>query len=641
MSFVDSKSPDISEGLPFLLSSAVAAAAETTKDLVQASGVTFDVMIAGIGFQMACSDTRPYIRESVQVQKDQFDTSREAGEQSLSQYWLRSQTSWHRGAGIVHYEPGVDATTEFRYAESLGLDPWTEGELTLLHKMALSQAVSGAQLAYVTGSVVDDTDVVFANVNGTTKRMLSPTPATFTGVTDALTPVTVAGTKILVGRASSIAAGAANGSTLADLWTGAPSPPVPYWAKSRIIAVTANRLWELTLVGGAWPATSLYDHPDTGWTWTAVVEAPASILAAGYANGHSSIFQFRLEDAPTGSTPKLSQAYQVAELPPGEVVRSMQVYLGRYIGIGTSKGVRVGIIGDNNTIQYGPLIVATPTPVRSLVGSDRFMYAAVSSAHPDGKSGALRVDLSQEIGDNTLRFAYAWDARIGTTGQVDSVAMLGTSKTVVLGVRGQGVYAQSTTDYEDSGWIKTGLIRFGTVEPKAFRMLDVGATIPGGSILIESVERDGDSYTLGSLSSTNADGRQVRITKPEGVQEELAFRFTLVKDPVTGQVPTLESTQIKAIPAPPRQRYVQFPLMCMDSEEDRHRTRYGYEGYAWERLSALEQVQEDFVVVTIKDNTSGETFDAAIDKVSFKKMTPTDPNLSQQGFAEVLFRKLQ
>lgn len=632
MTFAASTKPDISEDLPFLLS-----AATSTTRIANKGGVRFDYQIGGVGFRSACNDQRQYLRQSAQVQKDQFDASREAGEQTLSQYWIRSQTSWHLGSGIVNYEPGADQTTQHRFAESLGVDVWKEGDVTLLKKTSVTQAATAGQVSYATGAIVSGLDTAFTNVNGTVRRDTTA----YTGVTDALTPVVVAGAKVLVGRASSIAYGDSTGTLLADLWTGAPAAPKPYWAKSRIIASTTNQLWELTLTGGAWPATSLYAHPDSGWVWSDVAEAPSAILASGYSNGRSAIYRFSLEDAGSGATPKLSQAYQVAEFPLGEVVYALHVYLGRYIGIGTSKGIRIGIVSDAGEVQYGPLLVETAAPVRDLAAGNRFMYAAVTTSHPDGRSGAVRVDLQAEIGQGTLRFPYAWDARTGTSGRVDSIALLGASDRVVLGVIGEGVYTQSSSDYETSGYVQSGRIRFSTVESKAFRLIDVAATLPSGGLTVESVERDGDRYVLGSLSPAAADGRGIAINQPSGTFDALSFRFTLTRDNAYPYLtPTLEGMQVKAIPAPRRQRLIEIPLLCMDKEDDRNGVAYGYEGFALERLQALEEMEDSSVVVAFVDNTTGEAFDGVIEKQTFSRATPGDPALSNQGYIQLVLRKL-
>lgn len=77
-----------------------------------------------------------YERTTVDVIRQQSDASSEPGEQSLSPYglWRRSQESWHHGAGQSFLD-GKDekAADPHRFRSSKGIDPWTRGEISLLH----------------------------------------------------------------------------------------------------------------------------------------------------------------------------------------------------------------------------------------------------------------------------------------------------------------------------------------------------------------------------------------------------------------------------------------------------------------------------------------------------------------------------
>src|SRR5690348_1587643 len=97
MSFIPSVGPDITEGLPAGLSSRIKGQSLASKR------AKFDIEIGGIKFAISPDiqdSTGAYIRQSVATQKQQQDTSKESGEQSLEGYWIRSQQSFHRGAGI-------------------------------------------------------------------------------------------------------------------------------------------------------------------------------------------------------------------------------------------------------------------------------------------------------------------------------------------------------------------------------------------------------------------------------------------------------------------------------------------------------------------------------------------------------------
>ena len=117
---------DITEGIPYVLSNP----AGSTN--YQATGVAYDIAINGLPFFLAASDDSPYRRVTAQYRKQQYDQTREAGEQSLTGWWFRSQSSFHLGQGIKYFEPAQDESLRFQYTESKGVDVWTKGQATLI-----------------------------------------------------------------------------------------------------------------------------------------------------------------------------------------------------------------------------------------------------------------------------------------------------------------------------------------------------------------------------------------------------------------------------------------------------------------------------------------------------------------------------
>lgn len=633
MAFSASLTPDITESLPALLS------AREEAQSFSINSTQYDVAIGGVPFLSAVSDQRPYVRQTAAVQKQQFDSSRDAGEQTLDQFWLRSQTSWHRGAGITFYEPGTDELTPYRFAESQGVNVWTQGEVSLLKRTTKVGPVSPGQSAYATTARLSDgTDVSMTVENGTVRRRTATGVTSLTGVT-AETPVATAGSYALVGAGTSIYRAAISGAAFAPLWTGAAELPVPFWAKSRIIAAVGPSLYELTMAGGTWPTDAVFTHPDSEWTWTAVAEAPSAILVAGHGGGNGAVFRLALEDAPSGQTPKLSQAYQVAELPPGEEIHAMRVYLGAYVGLGTSRGVRVGIVSGSGEIQAGPLTVETQYPVRSLAARDSFLYAAVDRGMPDGTSGCVRINLGEQLED--LRFPYAFDVQTHTTGVVRSVAFLGNSGRVVLGVESEGVYLESDTQYETTGYVLSGKVRYGTVEQKGFKLADLGLRVPDGSVRFAAIDATNEVF-IRAITNESSDGSSLSLANPPGTHEYLSFRITLTCSTDGLVTPVVESLQVKAIPAPARQRLVQFPLMCFDLERPGSGAPFGREGFAWSRVAALEEVESARATVQVQDFVTGETFDAQVEEVEFTRTGPRSgdnrPNFG--GFLKVTVRRL-
>lgn len=106
-------------------------------------------------------DDHPYLcdpdyeRATVQVIRQQADQSFEPGEQSLTPLglWRRSQESWHHGAGqpFLDGRTGLSAYSQInadpeRFRASKGTDPWTHGQISLLHPTLRSWASANSNL---------------------------------------------------------------------------------------------------------------------------------------------------------------------------------------------------------------------------------------------------------------------------------------------------------------------------------------------------------------------------------------------------------------------------------------------------------------------------------------------------------------
>lgn len=627
-SFLETTDPDISESIPTHISG------RTSAPIYISKGVIADVAIAELPFRFALSDQNQYVRETADFKRQQIDTSQEPGEQTLAQWWVRDQESWHRGAGINYYEPGSnDGVTKHRYDSSVNIDVWTEGQATLVHKSPQALAATGGQNVYATPAKVGGVDVAFVIVGSTLSRHNGTTKTDYTG-TAGSEPV-VAGSKVLTGTTAGILAGDTTGSSLAVLWASAGTAVRPWWAKSRIIAAKANILYDLTLAGGTLDGSTpkLYEHPDANWTWTGVTEAPGAILASGYSNGYGFIYRFTLTDGASGASPTMGGASQVADFPPGEEVHSIKSYLSTYLAIGTTRGVRVGVMQTDGGVQYGPLTIQTTSPVRCFGARDRFIYAGIE-AGIDGMSGCARIDLSQSTSD--LRFAYAYDANAQTTGQVQSVAFLGTTERVVLGVFAKGLYIQSATLYEDTGYILSGRLRYGTTEPKAFSRAKIRAAIPEGTgVSLTTVSELGTRefiIRLGGSFNTDEDLTLKSIADQGQAYAQILLTLDSSDDGLL--TPTLNALQVKATPLPRIQRLIKYPLMIMDVEEDRNGSKAGRKGSASLRLAALEGLEQGHAEVLVQDFTRGESFSARIQSIQFVRDTP--PSRNRKGFGGIV-----
>ena len=97
----------------------------------------------------AASDSNRISRVTTTYQKERIDQSSTVGEQSLTNWWLRSATSWHLGCGERYYD--ADTADLYRFYESNNIDPWTVGELKLLPIVNKKTSVAASNPVTVAG----------------------------------------------------------------------------------------------------------------------------------------------------------------------------------------------------------------------------------------------------------------------------------------------------------------------------------------------------------------------------------------------------------------------------------------------------------------------------------------------------------
>jgi hypothetical protein len=227
----------------------------------------------------------------------------------------------------------------------------------------------------------------------------------------------------------------------------------------------------------------------------------------------------------------------------------------------------------------------------------------------------------------------------GVSGYATSVDFVGNSDQIAFTTSGSnGIAIQSTTVLATTGYITTGKIRYGTLEPKNFKRLIARGSFTVGETLLSSVATNaGGSETEYDHISYNSGVNPVEVTTsvPQTAQEFLAYKFTLSRDVTdTTAGPTFKGYQAKATIATPRQRMIRFPAYCFDIETDRFNTVIGYEGRAFDRIKLLEEVEQSGDVLTWQDLTTGESLQAVIEEVTFTRMTPPDRRFD--GFGGIL-----
>lgn len=629
----------------------------------QNTDVSYDVALGGLPFIYAISDSRPYTRQTAPFRKEQFDNGQEPGEQSLTGWWIRSQASFHSGDGIKFYDPATtDENGHYRFAGSKGLDVWTKGQVTLLKSCTQGHITTGAltasgrptqQLRSIkwnsTSGVLmhdeydvdkipaDDPDnpVHFIDYNtGTAYPVYAicddGTYAYWiTKIDDSGVIKTAMYKKPLTGSSSSTADEVQMWKTSSVIVSNATME----YVKERIVLCLNNGVYEMSSSASALP-TALYTHPSSSHIYTSISASGPAIYVSGYNGIQSTILKFTINSS--GVMPTLTSAVIAAELPVGEVAHKIYYYLG-YMMIGTSKGFRAASVSDNDgSITYGPLIVETSQPCFDFAARDHFVWCATSV---DDEPGLIRVDLSNEL--EPLRFAYANDVYYdGVAGhKTTSCAFAdGTDRitfcTEYASSENGHVYVEDASTLRTSGYLTTGNIRYGTLEPKNFKRLLGRGDFTYGSMTLETVDKDGTEYDHISYDSSVAP-IEIGTNSPATAQEYVAYKFILYRDSTTSsRGPVFKGYQAKATIATPRQRIIQFPVYCYDVETDRYNTVVGYEGRAFQKIAALEGVEESGDIITWQDLTTKESRQVVIEQLSFTRLTPPDKRFD--GFGGVI-----
>jgi hypothetical protein len=615
----------------------------------QNTNEAYDVAVGGLPFFYAINDARPYVRQTAPFNKEQFDNGSEPGEQSLTGWWLRSQSSFHNGTGIRFYDPSAGESVLHRFTDSDNVDVWTKGQVTLLKETANMTGVTSG--VYNLISVMDGATnklVAWTPANTTIKNYTAGgTAVTYShvvtaGLDTATLAIATDGAHLFVADNDHIYAGEitlpASGYT--EYYNTGSERVVMSWVKQRLVAGIGASIYELTAAKGSSHTlpTATYTHPNSDWIWSSISEGGSAIYAAGYLGGNSAIYKFTLSS--NGSMPVLTSGIIAAQLPIGEIVYKIESYLG-YLMIGTNKGMRVAKISDTTgDLIYGPLIFEDTNGVRDFAFRDRFVWAAGTV---NDCAGLYRIDLDAEI--ETLRFAYAKDAYLSTAaGYATSVDFVGNTNQIAFTTSGSnGIAIQSTTVLATSGSMTTGKIRFSTLELKNYKRLLARGTFTSGEFTLSSLatEASGTETQYDHITYNSGVGAvEVTTTQPEVAQEFLAYKFTLSRDTTdTTAGPTFKGYQAKATIATPRQRVIQFPVYCFDIETDRFNTVVGFEGRAFERIKLLEEIEKTGDVLTWQDLTTGESQQAVIQQVTFTRMTPPDKRFDGfGGVAEITIR---
>lgn len=632
---------DVTERLPYAISKKLSS---TVAEIINRNGREIHYTVAGVPFRVATSSDTPLTLDTAPIQKQQQDQEPEAGEQTLSGWWLRSQVSWHEGAGVLYTEQRGDVAATAAFRTSSNVDVWNEGQLTLLK--ATTDFPAGS--SNVSVAVVPATGV-FALVAGkagevrqyndidtgfTTTQLYSGPGISFTQVIATESFWYAAGND---GKVYSGPIGVLTGAPSIWTLTGATvaNPTRIVWAKHRLWAINSNKIYNLNATTpGATAAT--YTHPSTGFRYTDLTDGPGGILFSGYGDGTSHIQRITLDA--TGAVPTLTAATTLAVMPSDERVLAINSLAGSLVCMVTNFGVRVAAADLNGSLTYGPLFLTRTTEVPytvkpTILSAGRFWWVAFGD-----ESKLWRVDSSTEVEDGV--FAYASDME--TSAAPQSIAVRN-KRPVVVTTTGVIQYTHAS-NLCATGYVQTGRMRFRTDEFKTYHYIDATADPLQGSIVLD-VLNDADS--LANVLTWSTQGKALpsaQFPPTFGKQRFVSVKLTLNRsgtDSTKG--PVIYGVRVKALPAGQPQRIYTLPLQCYDRETWSTGQQEGYDGFAYDRYLSV-RAAEDAGGVCLLTNYGFPEPSAElcrIEEMKFIQLLPPDAEQKDGGFGGLLIVTLR
>jgi hypothetical protein len=308
------------------------------------------------------------------------------------------------------------------------------------------------------------------------------------------------------------------------------------------------------------------------------------------------------------------------------------------MAIGTNKGVRIAQSSSDGSLTLGPLLVETEYPVTGFTATGNYVFASTSVAGENGFDNAIliRIDLSQQFSDGTFAFAYDLQYESDEDSYALNVLFAQDRLHIIVNEGGDAgeIQTEKLSQKRSSGWLRTGKIRYGTIEPKFFRYINVQCTTgQGDTIVVSTIDNNGLESSIVTLSE-GLSNQDVLIVTPSTKQEYMAFKFTFNNVTDDQDLPVIEAYQVKATPATRRQRLYQYPLSCYDNEMDKFSAVFGYTGRAMEFIQRIEAIEETGKFVNVTDYRTGEQYQGVIEEVRF--INESSPDKNNNGFGGLL-----
>jgi hypothetical protein len=554
---------------------------------------------------------RPYMVDTASNQwsrvfdarvRDSVDQSAEPGESAINPQglWRRSQSSWHYGSG-QEYSDASDSEP-FRFNASKGVNVWDKGTLSLLSDTTNVYPTSGTNLYATTAD---------GRLYGSDGQNIKYT-------TDFSTVTTVTGTAAsniysLTSDGYNVFYSYDNGdidqtnagiSTSSAYITGIEAGHMAY-VKGRLMVAgqgaDKRKIWNITTSAGssANNPSALYTHPNTNWSWVGFAAGQTHIYAAGYGGNVSIIYKTTIKADGTA----LDIPTAAAELPQGEIITSIYGYLG-YIVLGTTTGFRFCSADTDGNLVIGPLIEISGG-VNTFAGIGKYVYFAWSN-YDSTSTGIGRMDISVFISTNQP--AYASDLMATAQGTVTCIHEFNNKP--LFTVAGVGVFTPHATNLVTSGYLTSGIYRWGVPDAKFIPKIDLRTYPLVGSVTASIASDNGAYHDFAAFDTQRAkektlDGLEDRVFEAE-------LKLTLARQTATTG-PTVTRWMARAYAAPLRSQIFTVPLVM------HHKLSVMGREY-WQDVDQELRLLRDLVdsprVITYQEND--DTFAVVVENVQFQ-----------------------
>lgn len=515
----------------------------------------YPVALDGVGYVV---DLRQYQRETIDPFRSFVDQSDTPGERSLSPegVWKRNRFDWRNGAGQLFADD--EDSDPRRFYTSRGIDPWTRRQLCLLKETDVIEASTSTDQGIVSAA-----GYLYHRAGTALQRSFnplagSPSWASLTAVGGSPTSeMTTDGTNVWIAYAGDVDQ-YDNAGTQTQPWTGSGSMPgigytVVAYVNGWLLAAYGPNLHELA-AGGT--INTVHTFPANAVV-TQIASAPNAIyLGVTYSTTQrSAIYRLTVDSTGALETPIYS-----GELPDGESLEAIAYYGGRLV-LGTSRGVRLGVIAADDTIVIGPLIdlgqsVSHFEPQGEFVWFNWDNYDA-------NHTGLGRLNLARFTDIEVP--AYASDLMYDGSGPIAGIVTWSNERIFV--VSGVGLLGEQSS-YVESGVLNTGWISYGLFEPKVLLGFDVRHDFLVGSVSVAVANESGVATNIGTSEEAGSVGPDSPWPGKDVRGEKLQVQLTLergVADPNSG--PCLERWTAWALPAPATVERFVLPIICRQSVE--------------------------------------------------------------------------